>query len=160
VVLIDVLPMTVGVGLPGGQFRRLLERNTPLPAQHNFTVGTGRDGERAIELHLFQGEDANVGGNEYLGTVRIEGIPASARGKEQIAVSLRLDTECVLHVDARHANGRAPLEVSLSARYDAAQLQRLLGYGEEATAVDAARAEELTSRAGRFWSRLKKAIGR
>jgi len=161
VVLIDVLPMTVGLGLPGGGFRRLIERNTALPAQRGFLVGTGRDGETSLELHLFQGEDAHVGGNEYLGTVRVEGIPPGPKGQEQIAINLRLDGECVLHVDARHAkNTSLPLTVTLSARYDAAQLQRVLAYGEETSRVSDARAKELSSRAGRFWGRIKKALGR
>ena len=83
VVLIDVLPMTVGLGLPGGRFQRLLERNTPLPTQRTFLVATGKDGEAALELNLFQGEDAQVGSNEYLGTVGIEDLPRARRGRSR-----------------------------------------------------------------------------
>ena len=66
----------------------------------------------------------------------------------------------MLHVDARLANGpQQPLKVGLAARYDAEQLQRVLGYGAEASRVSEARAEELDARAGGFWNRLKKALG-
>ncbi|WP_395854269.1 Hsp70 family protein [Cystobacter fuscus] len=45
-VLIDVLPMTIGVAMPGGVFTRVIERNTPLPAQRSFAVSTTRDNEK------------------------------------------------------------------------------------------------------------------
>ncbi len=80
VVLIDVLPMTIGLAMPGGAFQRVIERNTPLPAQRSFAVSTSRDNEEVLELSIFQGEDNHISANEYLGTVRLEGLPAGPEG--------------------------------------------------------------------------------
>ncbi|MBX5482706.1 MAG: TIGR02266 family protein [Myxococcaceae bacterium] len=161
VTLIDVLPMTVGVGLPGGAFKRVIERNTPLPAQRSFAVSTARDNETSIELSIFQGEDSNIAGNEYLGTVRIEGLPKMPKGVVQVAVTLRLDAECVLHAEALEMKTHKKVVATLATRYTSEEVQRKLGISaEKAAQVEAARAKELQSRGGGFWGFLKRVVGR
>jgi len=161
VVLIDVLPMTVGVGLPGGGFKRVIERNTPLPAQRSFSIATQADNETLLEFSVFQGEDTHVAGNEYLGTVRMEGLPRAPRGSVKIAVTLKLDSECVLHVEAREMTTRKEVKASLATRYSPEELQKQLKFsGEAVKAADNKRAEDLRERGGRFWGFLKKVIGK
>jgi molecular chaperone DnaK len=161
VVLIDVLPMTLGVGLPGGGFKRLIERNVPLPAHRTVTLPTTRDGQRIMELALFQGEATHVGANEYLGTVRLDGLPAAPRGMVKVAVTLQLDAESVLHVEARELTTRRMVQATLATRYTSEQLRTRLGFlREQEQAANAARDQELRSRGGRIWSALRRALGR
>jgi molecular chaperone DnaK (HSP70) len=159
VVLIDVLPVTIGMGVPGGNFQRVLERNTSLPAQTTVTVTNNHTDERICEVFLFQGEDKHIAGNEYLGTLQIHGVPPGKKGKVKLAITLKLDAECQLAVTAKDAEGR-DLRTSVSLQYSAEELQRRLQVSKASvTEAQAARATTLRGRGGRFWSFLKSAVG-
>ncbi|WP_426755145.1 TIGR02266 family protein [Myxococcus sp. Y35] len=161
VVLIDVLPMTVGVAMPGGAFKRVIERNSPLPAQRSFAINTTKDNEEALELSIFQGEDSHISANEYLGTVRIEGLPKGPKGSVRVAVTLKLDSECVLHVEAREYSTRKEVKATLATRYSPEELQKQLQVSKESVkAAEERRGADLKERAGGFWGFLKKALGR
>ncbi len=161
VVLIDVLPMTVGVAMPGGAFKRVIERNSPLPAQRSFAINTTKDNEAFLELSIFQGEDSHISANEYLGTVRIEGLPKGPKGSVRVAVTLKLDSECVLHVEAREYSTRKEVKATLATRYSPEELQKQLQVSKESVkAAEERRGADLKERAGGFWSFVKKALGR
>jgi molecular chaperone DnaK len=108
VVLIDVLAMGIGVGLPGGRIAPVLPRNTRLPATRSHELATTRDGQTELELQVFQGDAPRTADCEYLGTVRVEGLPPRARGEVRVAVEFALGAEGILAVRARDlATGRA-----------------------------------------------------
>ncbi|MCP3168479.1 TIGR02266 family protein [Myxococcus qinghaiensis] len=161
VVLIDVLPMTVGVAMPGGAFKRVIERNSPLPAQRSFALNTTKDNEESLELSIFQGEDNHISANEYLGTVRIEGLPRGPKGSVRVAVTIKLDSECVLHVEAREYSTRKEVKATLATRYSPEELQKQLQVSKESVkAAEERRGADLKERAGGFWGFVKKALGR
>ncbi len=161
VVLIDVLPMTIGVAMPGGAFTRVVERNTPLPAQRSFAVSTTRDDEEVLELSIFQGEDTHISANEYLGTVRLEGLPKGPKGSVRVAVTLRLDAECVVHVTAQEYSTRKEVRATLATRYSPEELRQRLGVATDAArAAEERRGQDLKERSGRFWGFLKKVVGK
>jgi molecular chaperone DnaK (HSP70) len=161
VVLIDVLPMTIGVAMPGGAFTRVIERNTALPTQRSFAVSTTRDDEEVLELSIFQGEDTHISANEYLGTVRLEGMPKGPKGSVRVAVTLRLDAECVVHVTAQEYSTRKEVKATLATRYTPEELRQRLGVASEAArAAEERRGQDLKERAGRFWGFLKKVVGK
>ncbi|MBM7113320.1 TIGR02266 family protein [Archangium primigenium] len=161
VVLIDVLPMTIGVAMPGGAFTRVIERNTPLPAQRSFAISTTRDNEEVMELSIFQGEDTHISANEYLGTVRLEGLPKGPKGAVRVAVTLRLDSECVLHVNAQEYSTRKEMKATLATRYSPEELRHRLGVAKDAAqAAEERRGQDLKERSGRFWGFLKKVVGK
>jgi molecular chaperone DnaK len=101
VVLIDVLAMGIGVGLPGGRMAPVLPRNTKLPAKKAYELGTTRDGQTELELQVFQGDSPKVSECEYLGTVRVPNLPARPRGGVKVAVEFALGPEGILKVTAR-----------------------------------------------------------
>ena len=161
VVLIDVLPMTIGVAMPGGAFTRVIERNTPLPAQRSFAVSTSRDNEETMELSIFQGEDGHISANEYLGTARLEGLPKGPKGSVRVAVTLRMDSEAVLHVTAQEYSTRKEMKTTLATRYTPEELRQRLGVAKDAArAAEERRGQELKERSGRFWGFLKKVVGK
>ncbi|MFT3713337.1 MAG: TIGR02266 family protein [Archangium sp.] len=155
-VLIDVVPMTIGLGRPGGAFHRLIERNTPLPVTKSFGISTQKDNETELEVMVFQGEDSNVAGNEFLGAVQIAGLPKGPAGSVQVAVTLSLDAECVLRVEAREFKTRTVVRSTLATRYTTDEIASRLGItAEKAAQVNKSREEELEKRAGGFWGKLK-----
>jgi molecular chaperone DnaK len=100
-VLIDVLPRSIGVGVPGGRFMPLLNRNVALPARKRHWHATTRDGQTSMTLEIFQGESAKTAENEYLGTVHIDGLPARPRGGVRMELEFELSNECILKVTAK-----------------------------------------------------------
>jgi len=116
VVLIDVLPMSIAVGRPGGRLKTIIERNTPLPARKQYGLATTKDGQTEFELAVFQGESAVAGECEYLGTVRLAGLPPGPRGMVKIAVTFELGPECLLTVTARELNTGRQVQAVMSAR--------------------------------------------
>ena len=160
VVLIDVLPMTIGVGLPGGRFKRVIERNTPLPATKTYGLATTRDDQKHIEVSVFQGEDESITGDEYLGTLRLEGLPPGARGAVKVAVSFELGPECVLEVEARELTTGAAVKATLATRDTPEELARRLKVEPRGPTEQTSRREaELAQRGGRFWGFLKRMVG-
>jgi molecular chaperone DnaK (HSP70) len=155
-VLIDVVPMTIGLGKPGGGFHRLIERNTPLPATKSFGISTQKNDETELEVMIFQGEDSNVAGNEFLGALTISGLPKGPAGSVQVAITLGLDAECVLRVEAREFRSRQVVRSTLATRYTGDEIAKKLGIStEKVAAANKSRGEELEKRAGGFWGKLK-----
>src|SRR6266545_4821181 len=98
VVLIDVLPMSIGIGLPGGRVKTIIDRNTPLPARKQYGLATTKDGQTEFELVVYQGESGIAAESDYLGTLRLTGLPPGPRGMVKIAVTFELGAECLLTV--------------------------------------------------------------
>ncbi|MFL5262836.1 MAG: TIGR02266 family protein [Anaeromyxobacteraceae bacterium] len=101
VVLIDVLPMSIGVILPDGRVRPVFDRNTPLPARRQYAVTTTENGQTELELEVVQGEAPAVEDREYLGTIRLEELPSGPRGMVKLGVVFELGSEGVIGVSAR-----------------------------------------------------------
>ncbi len=101
VVLIDVLPMAIGIGLAGGRFKPVLERNTPLPTTKKYTIGTSRDDQSDLEVTIFQGDNVRAEQNEYLGTLELAGLPMGPRGTVKVSITFELSNECLLKVTAQ-----------------------------------------------------------
>jgi molecular chaperone DnaK len=116
VVLIDVLRMSIGVGLPGGRVKTIIERNTPLPARKQYGLATTRDGQTEFELVVLQGDGPQASQCEYLGTVKLSGLPAGPRGMVKIAVGFELGAECLLTVTARDLNSNRQVKAVMSTR--------------------------------------------
>ena len=116
VVLIDVLPMAIGIGLPGGRFKRIIEHNTSLPHSKTYTILTHKDDQDAIEMTLFQGEHERAIENEYLGTLRFDGLPKGPRGSVAVEVTFQIGAECLLTAVARERRSGREEKIVLSTR--------------------------------------------
>ncbi|HZH04971.1 MAG TPA: Hsp70 family protein, partial [Myxococcaceae bacterium] len=116
VVLIDVLPMAIGVGLPGGRFKAILERNCPLPTTKRYEIATARDDQTELELSVFQGDSAQAGENEYLGTLKLAGLPKRGRGQVKVGISFELSNECLLTVTAKEETQGREIRAVFSTR--------------------------------------------
>ena len=116
VVLIDVLPMAIGIAQPDGNVRPVFERNIPLPSRKHYGLATTEDGQTELELVIVQGEASAADDCEYLGTVRLDGLPSGPRGMVKIAVVLELGAECLLTVTARELNTNRVVKTSFAAR--------------------------------------------
>ncbi|HSD21190.1 MAG TPA: Hsp70 family protein [Anaeromyxobacter sp.] len=92
VTLVDVLSMPIGIATPQNLFRRVLEKNTPIPATKSFRLPPPREPGKPIEIDIYQGDSDHIVDDEFLGSIR---LPAAATGRR---IDFRLDEECLLKV--------------------------------------------------------------
>jgi molecular chaperone DnaK len=142
VVLIDVLAMGIGIGLPGGHLAPVLPRNTRLPAKKSYEHTTTRDGQTELELQVFQGDSPLVTECEYLGTIRVPGLPPRPRGAVRVAVEFALGAEGILTVVAREMGTGHLTEAQFATLDTAESLRAKLHLPEPPKAPPGARPRE------------------
>lgn len=101
IVLLDVLPLSLGLETRGGLFTKIIERNSTLPLRESRTFTTVVDNQSSVEIHVLQGEREVAQGNRSLGKFELVGIPASPRGVPQIEVSFEVDANGIVSVSAQ-----------------------------------------------------------
>ncbi len=130
IILVDVLPMSIGVGVPGGKFFRMVESGTRVPVRRTFALRTFSDNQTEMLIPVYQGESDNVDDNEYLGTVNIRGIPPGPPGSRTILLSFELSPECLLTVKAADSQAGELSEVLMTTRDTPENLRKKLGLDE------------------------------
>lgn len=95
----DVLSIPIGVALPGGGFKVIMDRNTPIPTSKSFRVTVKKDDMLVIDL--YQGEHKRVLQNEYLGTFSFPAPEKGRRGGRDLEMRFELSPECLLAVHVR-----------------------------------------------------------
>ncbi|MBA3355881.1 MAG: molecular chaperone DnaK [Pyrinomonadaceae bacterium] len=107
IVLLDVLPLSLGLETRGGLFTKIIERNSTIPLRNSLTFTTVVDNQASVEIHILQGEREMVAGNRSLGKFELVGIPPSPRGVPQVDVSFEVDANGIVSVSAQDkATGR------------------------------------------------------
>ncbi len=107
IVLLDVLPLSLGLETRGGLFTKIIDRNSTIPLRNSLTFTTVVDNQNSVEIHILQGEREVAEGNRSLGKFELVGIPPSPRGVPQIDVSFEVDASGIVSVSAQDkATGR------------------------------------------------------
>jgi molecular chaperone DnaK len=108
VLLLDVIPLSLGIETMGGVATKLIEKNTTVPTQRSQIFSTASDNQTSVEIHITQGERAMSADNKSLGRFILDGIPPAPRGMPQIEVSFDVDANGILSVTAKDkATGKA-----------------------------------------------------
>ena len=101
IVLLDVLPLSLGLETRGGLFVKLIARNSTIPLRNTMTFTTVVDNQQSVEIHILQGEREVSSGNRSLGKFELVGIPPAPRGVPQIDVSFEVDANGIVNVSAK-----------------------------------------------------------
>jgi molecular chaperone DnaK len=101
IVLLDVLPLSLGLETRGGLFVKLINRNSTIPLKNTMTFTTVVDNQSIVEIHILQGEREIANGNRSLGKFELVGIPPSPRGAPQIDVCFEVDANGIVNVSAK-----------------------------------------------------------
>ena len=100
IVLLDVLPLSLGLETRGGLFTKIIERNSTIPLRNSLTFTTVVDNQSSVEIHILQGEREVSQGNRSLGKFELVGIPPAPRGVPQIEVTFEVDANGIVNVSA------------------------------------------------------------
>jgi len=101
VLLLDVIPLSLGIETLGGVFTKLIEANTTIPTRKTEIFTTAADNQTSVEIHVLQGERPMAADNKTIGRFHLDGIPPAPRGVPQIEVTFDIDANGILNVSAR-----------------------------------------------------------
>ncbi len=101
VLLLDVIPLSLGIETFGNVATKLIEKNTTIPASRSQVFSTAADNQTSVEIHVVQGERPMAPDNKSLGRFILDGIPPAHRGVPQVEVSFDVDANGILQVKAK-----------------------------------------------------------
>jgi len=101
VLLLDVIPLSLGIETLGGVSTKLIEKNTTIPTSKSQVFSTAADNQTSVEIHITQGERPMATDNKSLGRFILDGIPPAPRGMPQVEVTFDVDTNGILNVKAK-----------------------------------------------------------
>lgn len=101
VLLLDVIPLSLGIETMGGVATKLIEKNSTIPTAKSQIFSTASDNQTSVEIHITQGERAMASDNKSLGRFILDGIPPASRGMPQIEVTFDVDANGILNVKAK-----------------------------------------------------------
>jgi molecular chaperone DnaK len=132
VLLLDVIPLSLGIETTGGVFTRLIPRNASIPLRKTETFTTATDHQTSVEIHVLQGESDMAAFNKTLGIFQLVGITPARRGLMEIDVSFDVDANGILHVHAEDiATGNAQsIEIQNGTGLSAAEVERMVKAAE------------------------------
>lgn len=116
VLLLDVIPLTLGIETMGGVMTPLVERNTTIPTQKKQIFSTAADNQPAVTIRVLQGERKMADDNKEIGRFDLSDIPPSPRGIPQIEVAFDIDADGILHVSAKDMSSGKQQKIRIEAQ--------------------------------------------
>jgi molecular chaperone DnaK len=148
VLLLDVIPLTLGIETLGGVLTPLVERNTTIPTQKKQVFSTAMDNQPAVTIVVLQGERKMAKDNKEIGRFDLTEIPPAARGTPQIEVAFDIDADGILHVSAKDLGSGKEQKIKIEAKsgLDESEIERMVKDAEEHAEEDKQKKEEVETR--------------
>src|SRR5665811_908718 len=128
ILLLDVTPLSLGIETKGGEFTRMIERNTTIPTRKSEIFSTADDSQTSVEIHVLQGERDLAMYNKTLGKFQLMGIPPAPRGIPQIEVAFDIDANGIVHVSAKDmaTGNEQKIEIKSSSGLTEDEIQKMV----------------------------------
>lgn len=146
--LIDVIPLSLGVEIKGGMMSKLIERNTPIPCKASKTFTTTQDLQEKVAIRVYQGEREFVKDNIYLGELILDGILPAPAGVPKIDVFFEVDENGVINVEAvdKGTGKRRQITIQAPHRLTDEEIERMIKEAEKHYEADKAKRKEMELR--------------
>ncbi|MFF8308878.1 molecular chaperone DnaK [Streptomyces lydicus] len=132
VLLLDVIPLSLGVETRGGVMTKIIERNTTIPVRRTETFSTAEDNQGAVDIVVLQGERELAKDNRVLGRFQLKDIRPAPRGEPQVEVTFDVDANGILNVTARDKDTGAEQGITISegSNLDQSEVERMVQEAE------------------------------
>lgn len=101
ILLLDVLPMSIGIETQGSVFTKIIDANTTIPVKKSQIFSTASDNQSSVQINIAQGMRPMFSDNKKLGTFFLDGIAPAPRGIPQIEVTIDVDSNGIMNVSAQ-----------------------------------------------------------
>ena len=145
VLLLDVVPLSVGIETLGGVMTKLIEANTTIPTRKSEVFSTAVDNQPSVEIHVLQGERPLAKDDKTLGKFHLDGIAPAPRGIPQIEVTFEIDANGILNVSAKDkATGKEQsIRIEASSGLTEAEIKRMKDEAAANAAADEAEKQRI-----------------
>ncbi|MBM3161029.1 MAG: molecular chaperone DnaK [Bacteroidetes bacterium] len=145
VLLLDVIPLSLGIETMGGVMTKLIEANTTIPTKKSEVFSTASDNQPSVDIHVLQGERSMSNDNKTLGRFQLTDIPPAPRGVPQIEVTFDIDANGIMNISAKDkgTGKQQSIKIEASSGLSDEEIQRMKAEAEANADADKKKREEV-----------------
>ncbi|XP_014671743.1 PREDICTED: heat shock 70 kDa protein cognate 4-like [Priapulus caudatus] len=147
VLLLDVTPLSLGIGVTGDRMFTVVKRNTPIPTKQTSILETSQDNQDCVVFRVYEGEREQTKYNNLLGYFKLTGIPRARRGVIKFEVTFDIDDNGILNVSAveTSTNNNNKITIKDKGRIGQECIARMVAEAKELKRKNNARRENFTA---------------